>query len=669
MTWSQLPFLQNENGAHAQLSDRVLQGVLQSDPQTDYVTNQLPDIAAEFSAQWVAVVNRWPHWTIRAEFGRHSMPDLPYRFFEEAFDREAGGTTTIDQSDGWSLTAVPLQNAAQSQSLLLIAGRRTDANDLPGIISVSRTLGYCLQITDQLRQKLRQNNRLRETVRVASRLSELYETIPLLETIAEEATSLLNCDRASIFIWDQPNRKLLACPALGVEGGTLYLPDNAGIVGTVIQTGATIRVDDAYTDDRFDQSVDKKTGYRTNNMICVPLVDGDQKLIGAFQGINKLIDPEDEASLNESSLPGQAPLFDADDEDILTQLGIQAAIALRNTRERELLIRSHRQLTEQMASGIRIIGQSTAIDSLRTTIERLAATELPVLILGESGTGKEVVAQSLHFHGTRAEHPFVAVNCAALTESLLESELFGHEKGAFTDARDTHSGKFELADGGTVFLDEIGDMSLGGQSKLLRVLEQRVITRVGGAQSIPVNVRIVAATNVNLVEAVREKRFREDLYYRLGVVTIDLPPLRDRTEDIIPLAEYFLNQFCKKARRKQLELVQDTQIKLQTHGWPGNVRELRNLMERIAFLNANDKVEVEDLAFILDPRATDKIDIGVDLALTEATQRFQQQYIERAIKTTNGRMTKAARILGLHRSNLYRKMRQLGMNVPDGEDE
>jgi Nif-specific regulatory protein len=376
-----------------------------------------------------------------------------------------------------------------------------------------------------------------------------------------------------------------------------------------------------------------------------------------------------DVKISDASLPGHAPLFDEDDEDILTQLGIQAAIALRNTRERELLIRSHRQLTEQMASGIRIIGQSTAIDSLRVSIERLAATDLPVLILGDSGTGKEVVAQSLHFHGTRVDHPFVAVNCAALTESLLESELFGHEKGAFTDAHDMHKGKFELADEGTVFLDEIGDMSPGGQAKLLRVLEQRVITRVGGTQSIPVNVRIVAATNVNLAEAVREKRFREDLYYRLSVVTIDLPPLRERTEDILPLAEFFLNQFCKEARRKQLELSSDAEIRLQAHGWPGNVRELRNLMERVAFLNANDKVEVEDLAFILNPRAEDRIDVGVDLALNEATQRFQQQYIERAIKTTNGRMTKAARILGLHRSNLYRKMRQLGMNVSDADDE
>src|SRR6185295_10450773 len=172
----------------------------------------------------------------------------------------------------------------------------------------------------------------------------------------------------------------------------------------------------------------------------------------------------------------------------------------------------------------------------------------------ESGTGKEVVAQALHYQGSRAGHPFIAVNCAALTETLLESELFGHEKGAFTDARETRQGKFELAIGGTLFLDEIGDMSPGGQAKLLRVLEQKVITRVGGSQAIPTNVRVIAATNANLVEAVRAKKFREDLYFRLSVVTQNLPPLRERPEDILELADYFLGRFCIQANRKPLKL-------------------------------------------------------------------------------------------------------------------
>jgi Nif-specific regulatory protein len=649
MTWSGLPWLQTDGaGLAIQLCDRLLQTVASTPTSAEFLAHQLPDIASEFSVQWIAVIDRTSEWTVRAEFGRHQMGELPLRLFNEALDREAAGLDKIEGGDGWSVAAVPIVVGAGRQTLLAVAGRRIDAGALAGITAAGRAFAHALALSQRLGRHSKQNDRLRETLRVSSRLSEIYETVPLLETICEEACRLLECDRASIFVWDKPNRKLLACPALGVEGGTLYIPDDAGIVGSVVQNGTTIQVDDAYADDRFNQAVDKKTGYRTRNLLCVPLLDGDQSLIGAFEGINK-----------------NAGTFDDDDEDILTQLGIQAAIALRNTRERELLIRTHRQLTEKLASGSKIIGVSPAIDALRASIDRLAEATLPVLILGESGTGKEVVAQALHFRGPRADHPFVAVNCAALTESLLESELFGHEKGAFTDAREQHKGKFELADGGTVFLDEIGDMTPGGQAKLLRVLEDRAITRVGGTTTIPVNIRILAATNMNLAEAVREKRFREDLYYRLCVVTVDLPALRDRPEDIIPLAEFFLDGFCKDANRPSLSISEEARRRLNTHGWPGNVRELRNLMERVAFLNSGESVEPEDLAFILSPRAGSEIDIGVDFALAQATNKFQEEYILRAVKRAAGNMSEAARMLGLHRSNLYRKMKQLGMDVPE----
>lgn len=653
-TWSSLPWLQknDETGTTLQLADRLLHGAASSESLSEFAAVSLPDIASEFAVQWIGVVDRWPQWSVQHEFGRHQFDDLPVRFFEEVLDRDAGGVVKADQPAEWSVVAVPLENEANQQRLLVLAGRRVDSSDVGRVVAIARAFQYCLKMATLRDRGIRQSDRLRETLQVAYRLSEIFETVPLLEALAEEATRILDCDRASIFIWDQPNKKLLACPALGVEGGTLYLPDNAGIVGTVIHTGETIRVDDAYNDDRFDSSVDKKSGYRTKNLLAVPLLDGDGRLIGCFEGINR----------NEG-------VFDKDDEDILGQLGIQAAIALRNTRERARLISTHRQLTEQMASSVRIIGDSTPTAAVREKIERLAPTDLPVLILGESGTGKEVASQSLHYHGPRADQAFVAVNCAALTETLLESELFGHEKGAFTDAQDTRKGKFELADGGTIFLDEIGDMSPGGQAKMLRVLEQKVITRVGGSVPIPVNVRIVAATNVNLAEAVREKRFREDLYYRLNVVTLELPPLRERPEDIMALAEYFLRQFCPQARRPVLDFSDEARRRLLTHGWPGNVRELRNLMERVAFLSTGDKIEVEDLAFILSPQQQDEIELGVDVGLSQATSRFQQQYIDRAIKRASGNMSEAARMLGLHRSNLYRKMRQLGMNVPDNDEE
>ena len=650
-TWSEHAWLQHaaDGVATLQLGDRLLSQVAGAESGCAYLATVLPDVASEFAVQWAAVIDRWPEWATRVEFGRQPFEHLPVRFFEEVLDREAGGLTTETEKDGWSLLSVPLVTDGQQQTVLALAGRRIENDDLARSVAISRTLATSQLLAERLGRLSHKQEQLRETLRVAYRLSDIFETVPLLEALAEEATRLLKCDRASIFIWDRQEQKLLACPALGVEGGTLYLPDNVGIVGSVIQSSEAICVDDAYEDDRFNRAVDRDTGYRTKSLLCVPLLDGDGRLIGAFQGINKL-----------------DGLFDSDDEDILGQLGIQAAIALRNTRERERLIRTHRQLTEQLASRVRIIGDSTATDAVREKIERLAPTDLPVLILGASGTGKEVVAQSLHYQGPRCDEPFVAVNCAALTETLLESELFGHEKGAFTDASATHKGKFELADGGTVFLDEIGDMSPGGQAKLLRVLEQKVITRVGGSQTIPVNVRIVAATNVNLAEAVREKRFREDLYFRLNVVTLELPPLCERPDDIVPLAEFFLRQFCPQARRPVLEISDDAVRRLKAHGWPGNVRELRNLMERVAFLSIGERVEEEDLAFVLSPlKEEQQLEAGVDLGLADATTRFQTQYIERAIDRCGRNMSEVARMLGLHRSNLYRKMKQLGMNVPD----
>ena len=320
-------------------------------------------------------------------------------------------------------------------------------------------------------------------------------------------------------------------------------------------------------------------------------------------------------------------------------------------------------MADEAASGVQLIGQCPAIEALRSTVARVADTELAVLILGENGTGKEVVARCVHYLSHRRHDPFIAVNCAALAETLLESELFGHEKGAFTDARETRIGKFELAAGGTLFLDEIGDMSLSGQAKLLRVLEEKLVVRVGGSTPIHTDTRVVAATNQDLAELVRQKKFRQDLYFRLNVVTLELPPLRDRGEDILLLAEQFLGTFCRQARRKPPRLTAAALKRLLGHSWPGNVRELRNLMERIAYLSSDDKVDADELAFILSPRQDDAAWLPADMTLVDATRQFQVQFIQKQIDRSMGNMTSAAERLGLHRANLYRKMRQLDMEV------
>ena len=638
------------SGALMQLGGKLLSDALNVQSFDVFIRSALSEIASELSVQWIGLAQRvpGPGWEVIAEHGQQGVAVRPIALWDECLDRDAAGVNRTEPAK--IQAAFPLAANTPFAHLMVTAGRHADEDLAETGLMLARSLSMALTLVDHDLRSRKQVDRLRSTLNIASKLSMAEDAAPLLDLIAQEATRLLNCDRSSIFLWDRDRNEVEARPALGVKNASLRLPAGEGIVGETLRTGKSISVDDAYDDPRFNQEVDRKYGYRTRNLICVPLRDVQNTIVGAFEGINQ-----------NNNQP-----FTQDDIECLSQLGTQATVALKNLQERNLLHRSNSQLAEQVTKGVSIVGESMAITALRDTVRRLASTDLPVLVLGESGTGKEVVAQSLHYEGNRSSCPFVAVNCAALTESLLESELFGHERGAFTDARDMRQGKFELADGGSLFLDEIGDMSPGGQAKLLRVLEQKVITRVGGSQLIPINVRIIAATNANLSEAVRAKKFREDLYYRLGVVTLDLPALRDRPEDILPLAEFFLRRFAVQAKRPQLQLSSEARRRLQSHTWPGNVRELRNLMERIAFLCPADRVEPEDLAFILSPESDNTKLPALDLGLDPATREFQRDFIRRSIHHVADNMTDAAKLLGLHRSNLYRKMKQLEMKEVGG---
>ena len=436
-----------------------------------------------------------------------------------------------------------------------------------------------------------------------------------------------------------------------MEGNELRIPEQTGVVGQVVHSGEPRRVDaDIEREQReVDRQVDKKLKFQTRTLLCVPLRMKNGEILGAFEMINKICGN-----------------FTDDDLAALEELAGHASIALENTRKYEQLLKSRNQLATQAAAGVELIGECAAIQTLRGTIRRVADTELAMLVLGENGTGKEVVSQMIHYLSRRRNEPLIAVNCAAIAETLLESELFGHEKGAFTDAREARAGKFELAHRGTLFLDEIGELSPGGQAKLLRVLEEKLVVRVGGSQSIHTDARVIAATNRNLAELVQARKFREDLYFRLNVMSIELPALRTRGDDILLLAEHFLANFSLQAQRKLPKLTAAAKKRLLAHEWPGNVRELRNLMERLAYLAPEDKVDVEDLAFILSPRSGPAA-MSHDLPLSDATNRFQADYINHQIAATRGNMTLAAERLGLHRSNLYRKMQQLGLT--GGEEE
>ncbi|MDZ7393972.1 MAG: sigma-54 dependent transcriptional regulator [candidate division KSB1 bacterium] len=337
-------------------------------------------------------------------------------------------------------------------------------------------------------------------------------------------------------------------------------------------------------------------------------------------------------------------------------------VSMRNALQKRQMERENRRLRGLRQPG-EMLGTSVAMAALRERIAQVAKTDSTVLILGESGAGKELVARALHQQSLRAAKPFVIVNCSALSETLLESELFGHVKGSFTGAHFAKKGKFELADSGTIFLDEIGDMSPTAQAKFLRVLEYGEIQKIGSSENMRVNVRVLAATNHQLEQDVADGRFRADLYHRLKVVILRVPPLREHPEDIPLLANHFLRAFCELSRRPQIVLSPEAMRLLLSYHWPNNVRELRNLMERVALLSSSEVVsewELEEL-WERDQGGAEFFLRGRIVPLDQAWREFERAYIKRALAACNGNVSKTARLLQINRSHLHVKMKELGV--------
>jgi Nif-specific regulatory protein len=574
------------------------------------------------------------------------LPKLPTAWLADVLDTETGG-----RQDGW--LAAPVESPVDEGYILV--GFTDQINSAVELLkpfdATAAALGLVLSHSGRLSRLVNRAERLQALLDVTIKWNKTHNTESLLHEIAKTSTRLLQAERATIFLIDRARNQLVGKPALGVKGGELLIPIDAGVVGRAIRTGSPQRVDSDVASEQamVNRDVDAQLHYQTRSLICVPIRDTSGRNIGAFEIINKI--------------NGN---FDDDDEEALLELAAHASTAIQNSKHVEQLVASKKHVADQAQNQVQWIGNSPSMQRIKSTIERVADTDLAILITGENGTGKEVAAQMIHYLSSRRDQVLVAVNCAAIAESLLESELFGHEKGAFTDANQTHIGKFELADGGTLFLDEIGDMSLGGQAKLLRVLEEKIVVRVGGSTPIPTNARVIAATNQNLAQLVREKKFREDLFFRLNVVSLEMPALRDRGDDVIALATHFLSFFAGKARRKAPELTPAAEKRLRAHVWPGNVRELRNMMERLAYLSTDSKIDANDLPFVDSPRQD--FNAGnepLDGTLADATDRFQLKFIEQHIQEARGNMTEAARKMGLHRSNLYRKMKQLGMDTDE----
>ncbi|WP_436714726.1 sigma-54-dependent Fis family transcriptional regulator [Roseiconus lacunae] len=539
------------------------------------------------------------------------------------------------------------------------------ANDSASRSELSRTGEIFLRHVALAGQCQRQRERVHQLTQVlrASAQWQRNQLLPtsdedsLLNEIAETAIKLLSCQRVSIFLWDKRRKKLVGKPSVGIED-PLVISDDAGIVGEVLATGEP-KIWNGGDDDesRVNRSVDQSLDFQTTSLVAVPLIGQRGETIGVFEAIN-----HQENSFTESHV------------SLLNDLALHAAGAIEALRAQKRLTASRDRLVRDAANSSPLVGEHPDIVAIRQSGTRVAGTDLTVMILGSNGTGKEVVARHIHYESDRRGEPFVAVNCAALVESLLESELFGHEKGSFTDANSTRVGKFELASGGTLFLDEVGDMSPGGQAKLLRVLEQREVVRVGGSVPIPVDVRVIAATNQPLEQLIAEKRFREDLFFRLNVVSLVLPDLAKRGTDILLLAEHFMQHFCYEIGRQVPTLAESAKAAMLSHPWPGNVRELRNTIERVCYLTSGDVIQAADLELrSMDGQAlggesselaSNNLN-GID-SLAEATRQFQISHILSSIDRCSGNMTEAAERMELHRSNLYRKMKQLGMKTGEG---
>ncbi|MFL5353349.1 sigma 54-interacting transcriptional regulator [Archangium sp.] len=474
-----------------------------------------------------------------------------------------------------------------------------------------------------------------------------------LQTLMDRIAVTMQADRGTLWLLDAARGELFSRAAHLPEVSQIRVKLGQGVAGYVAEHGEPVNMPDSRGESRFFADIDRMTGYRTSTILAVPLRDSSGALYGVLQVLNRR----------------GGGRFTDDDVERLMAIAVQVSQALQSTSLYQELQRAKDQPQAPVGYFFnRIIGESEPLKVIYRLIQKAAPTDATVLLRGESGCGKELFARAVHVNGPRRDKPFVKVDCAALPASLIENELFGHEKGAFTGADHRVPGKFEAADGGTVFIDEIGELPLPVQGKLLRVLQDREFERVGGTQTIKVDVRIVAATNRDLAKMVAENRFREDLYYRIKVVELVLPPLRERGgEDIDRLTRHFIAASAKRHRLATPRLSPGALERLKRYRWPGNVRELENCIESAVVLSEGDILE-EHLPL---PKVVGQAPAPAGSGDTAAVEgptgellplaEVEKRHILRVLDSVKGNRTAAAKVLQIGRNTLGRKLKEYGI--------
>ncbi len=468
----------------------------------------------------------------------------------------------------------------------------------------------------------------------------------LLTHILESSTRLTGGESSSLLLVDEETDLLYFEIALGTKGdevSKLTVKMGEGIAGWVAQNNQSLIVNDVEKDTRFYSGIDKGVGYKTTSILAVPLRLRD-KCVGVIEVINK----------------ENGRKFTEEDLEWLEIFSNQASLAYQNAQSYKKVKDELFRLQDRVDtnSGFhKLIHTSPEIEELLKVTEKISQSSSPVLITGESGVGKELFAEQIHLKSGRADEVFIRLNCAAIPEELLESELFGHVKGAFTDAGKDRPGRFSLADGGSIFLDEIGEISLNVQAKLLRILQNQQFEPLGSSETVTVDVRIIAATNKNLENLVEKGLFREDLYYRLNVLPISIPPLRERREDIPVLAEYFLKKYSMKNRKEIQGFTPDCFDMLLNYSWPGNVRELENVIERAVIISDSSLIKSKSL--LLSRGSESAYSKYNGKSLKDAVNLFKKNYIKGILDDCENNQTEASKLLGIQRTYLSRLLKEL----------